>query len=536
MTRRLLMVLTLALSPALAQERERRDMPVLEIPEVTIVGRKVITLPFARKGEVIDVQIYEPQPPDTSLLRQRIAPELPRGMYLHPKDERSPWRFALSAEGGSYAARGLSGLVRYSELAWEGYSEISFAATDGHVPNTRASASTFNLGGQTFIVTDNDLLGLFRISGDLTVGSESYGMFVLRDTSTERSREQFTLYTSLSSADSRRSSIHFGLTIRSLSITDTEPGSRRAASTLSPTIRTSWSTQIGSVHWTNDMSYETSSLQYVRPQESPSVFTISSTARRSLSDAWLLHLGAKYQYGADSDGGTGNLFTPVALLRWQALPTTELSVFWEPSIRMMSYAEAFAENPYLVHEPVLRTPFSGVSGGFRFSHIAGQLSLSGQLTLKRTNDSPVHIVQDRTIQLQYAEATHVTLELNARMPLSDRLRASAFITAHDARDVATDRQLPMTPAIQLGARGEVELHLPATVWANVWFIGPRDVDFAGTTSLDGALLADIGVSSTIIPYSIVSLELSNLFGSPYTWWKGYPAPGRRFGLRVQASF
>jgi hypothetical protein len=531
-----MMILTLAVCPILAQEQERRDLPVLEIPEITIVGRKVITLPFARKGEVIEVQLYEAPPPDTSLLTQRIAPQLPRGIYLHSKEKRSPWRFALSAETGSYAARGLSGVVRYSELDWEGYAEVNFAATDGHAPNTRASASAFNLGGQTFIATDNDLLGLFRLSADVTVGSESYGMFVHRDTSTERSRQHFTLLTSLTSADARQSSFQLSLMIRSLSLTDTEPGSRHESSALSPTIRTSWSAQFGTVYSTIELSYETSSLQYARPQESPSVLTISSTARWSLAETWFLHLGGKYQYGADSEGGTGYLFSPVALLRWKPSPTTELSAFWEPSIRMISYVEALNENPYLVHEPVLRTPFSQISGGLGFSHIAGPLTLGGKLALERTKDTPVHIVQNRTIQLQYAEATHLTLELNARMSLSERLRTSAFLTAHDARDVVTDRQLPMTPALRLGARGELDLQLPATVWVNLRFIGPRDVDFTSSLSLDAAVLADIGISSTVIPYSIVALELSNLFGSPYQWWKGYTAPGRRFGLRVHTSF
>ena len=34
----------------------RTTMPSLELPEITIVGKKAITLPFARKGEIFDRQ------------------------------------------------------------------------------------------------------------------------------------------------------------------------------------------------------------------------------------------------------------------------------------------------------------------------------------------------------------------------------------------------------------------------------------------------------------------------------------------------
>ena len=43
------------------------DLSLL-FPEITIVGKKAITLPFARKGEIYDVNIYQAPPPDTLLL------------------------------------------------------------------------------------------------------------------------------------------------------------------------------------------------------------------------------------------------------------------------------------------------------------------------------------------------------------------------------------------------------------------------------------------------------------------------------------
>ena len=58
-------------------QTQRRDMPRLEIPEITIVGKKAITLPFARKGELFDVPIYDAPPPDSSLLLERPPVMMP---------------------------------------------------------------------------------------------------------------------------------------------------------------------------------------------------------------------------------------------------------------------------------------------------------------------------------------------------------------------------------------------------------------------------------------------------------------------------
>src|SRR5207249_363497 len=69
--------------PTTGQSTAVRDtvgaMPRLEIPEITIVGKKAITLPFARKGEIFDVNIYDAPPPDSSLLEDRPSIALPIG-------------------------------------------------------------------------------------------------------------------------------------------------------------------------------------------------------------------------------------------------------------------------------------------------------------------------------------------------------------------------------------------------------------------------------------------------------------------------
>ena len=79
-------VASLCPSPAGAQSQSndtlRQSMPKLEIPEITIIGKKAITLPFARKGEIFDVDIYKAPPPDSSLVGRN--PLLPLGLLPLP--------------------------------------------------------------------------------------------------------------------------------------------------------------------------------------------------------------------------------------------------------------------------------------------------------------------------------------------------------------------------------------------------------------------------------------------------------------------
>src|SRR5713226_4271677 len=73
--------------------KQKEEMPKLEIPEITIIGKKAITLPFARKGEIYDVDIYEAPQSDSSLLGQPPSMSLLKGSLPRYRQEEMPWRF-----------------------------------------------------------------------------------------------------------------------------------------------------------------------------------------------------------------------------------------------------------------------------------------------------------------------------------------------------------------------------------------------------------------------------------------------------------
>ena len=102
---------------AQVQERpEAKDtagLPRLEIPEITIVGKKAITLPFARKGEIYDVNVYEAPPPDTGLLGGRESVPLPRGTLSRYEEHQVPWRASVEGSFGSFSTGSVGGYFDY---------------------------------------------------------------------------------------------------------------------------------------------------------------------------------------------------------------------------------------------------------------------------------------------------------------------------------------------------------------------------------------------------------------------------------------
>ena len=93
-------------------------MPRLEIPEITIVGKKAITLPFARKGEIYDIDIYEVSPPDTSILESRPAMSFPIGSLPRYEEPLIPWHVSAEGSFGSFSTGHLRAYVDYKGKRW----------------------------------------------------------------------------------------------------------------------------------------------------------------------------------------------------------------------------------------------------------------------------------------------------------------------------------------------------------------------------------------------------------------------------------
>src|SRR5207247_800198 len=114
-------------SPVRSQEQQASPkdttgaLPRLEIPEITIVGKKAIALPFARKGEIFDVHLYEPPAPDTSLIGDRQTLSIPIGSLPRDEEHQQPWRASLEGSLGSFSTGKLLAYVDYATQRWGMY-------------------------------------------------------------------------------------------------------------------------------------------------------------------------------------------------------------------------------------------------------------------------------------------------------------------------------------------------------------------------------------------------------------------------------
>jgi hypothetical protein len=105
-----------------AQEQKKdqppQETPKLEIPEITIVGKKAITLPFARKGEIYDVNVYTLPPPDSSILGVPPSVSLLGGRLPRHENRDDPWRTSVDGALGSFGSGHVEGYLDYKGDIW----------------------------------------------------------------------------------------------------------------------------------------------------------------------------------------------------------------------------------------------------------------------------------------------------------------------------------------------------------------------------------------------------------------------------------
>lgn len=517
---------------AAGQEGEKKEMPRLDIPEITIVGKKAITLPFARKGEVLDIELFEAPAPDSSLLERRPYSSFAAGTLPRFRETMHPWRAYAEAGIGSFSTLSLNGAVSYSELEWGATAHAGFAATQGHVDRAKGSSLNLGVDGSAIVATDNDFLGRFRATGNLGFAAEEYGMFGIPDTA-DRTRRSLDLTAHVTSAEERGVGLSFGLGVHTLSIEDEGAGNPGKASAVSPVLSTSVSADVEAVRIVSMFRYESSSLAYGAPTEAPTLLDLSSTAQWKISEYVSAVLGAKYVHGTHSDGGSGTLFSPIAVVRWEPMSNISLSIWWEPEVRVASFANHSREIPYLIREPLLRHERKPIYGGVTAAYIGGMTSVEIRGSYAETRETPLALADSGVIQLGYAPTRQVKLDVSGSLRVSDQTRVYLGSIIQHARENGSSVQLPMTPSVELHARGEFSLPIPIKIWSSLNYVGSRNIDIAGTKSLSSYLLLNAGATSAIIPWALLSLDVENVLGKTYQWWSGYTAPGTRLTFRMQ---
>src|SRR5207245_3006151 len=130
-------------------------------PEITSVGKKAITLPFARRGQVYDVDVSEAPPADSSILGQPPSMSLLSGSLPRYEQREMPWRFSAEGSLGSFTTANARGYFDYKGQQWGIVGDGGLRTTQGHTRNASASAFLANAAFRSIVATDNELVNTF---------------------------------------------------------------------------------------------------------------------------------------------------------------------------------------------------------------------------------------------------------------------------------------------------------------------------------------------------------------------------------------
>ena len=517
-------------------QRDTTAMPRLEIPEITIVGKKAITLPFARKGEVYETGLYEASPPDTSLLEPRIAMSLPLGPLPRYDEPLIPWHFSAEGSIGSYSTGDLRIFGDYKGRRWGIYGNASLGTTGGHTDRAEGSSFDASITAHSLVKTDNSILKSFRVLGGIAMMFDKYGMFGLKDISVDRSRNNFALHAGLSSLEREKSAYDVSISADIWSILDRRTPADSSVTVMSPELKADYSVAISKFRFNAGLLYGGTSLNYDRTTESPSLLGLNAGIRWQATKKWSVELGGQLHDGSGSDGSGRTLLSPFAIARFEIDKDRQVSIWTKPGMRLNSYGTQSERNPYLIREIILQpesVPLN-IGGGFWFNGEILSIEVNGEFS--KISDKTVTVADSGYLRLTYVDAVQAAVNIHGTFtPVKyARLIFSGAIqpTYKEGQSV----QLPMIPLIQVATRGEISLPIPITMWMSLEYWSKQNINFNSTNDLASRFLVGLGASTTIIPRTVLSAEVDNLLGDQYEWWSRYGAPGITFRLNAKVNF
>lgn len=517
------------------QDTVKRELPKLEIPEITIVGKKAITLPFARKGELYDVDIYQAPMPDTTLLGTPPGVSLLTGSLPRYEHQLMPWRFSVEAVAGSFTTLGGHAYADYKAGRWGATGAAGFNRTNGHVANTSSSSLEADASIHSLFATDHSLLKTLKASFGVDFKHESYGMFGVPSPKLRRSKNLVGITGALGTVEREGTTIDLQFGTHFTSLTDTRMGNDSGVSVTSPEFLVAFGAPVHTIRLTSALRYTGSSLEYRSSSQSPSLLNLAIDGEWILNDHMQVTVGGVIANGSDSHGGERSLVMPAASVRWRADALSELRVWFRPELHFISYDDRLKDIPYLSREISLRPEHRPIVLGAAIAFHRDVISFEVRGTIVKSTEKAVPLADSGRIQLAYVEAFETGLAIEGTLSLVERTRVSFTGLLTSARESGASTQLPMVPVVDLNARGEFDLPLPATLWSNLRYLSPRNADLSGTRTLGSTVTLDAGASVGILARTSLSLEVRNLIDTKYELWEGYTAPGIQFNLNVKVN-
>ena len=556
--------------PAPVPDTARISMPAIELPEITIVGKKAITLPFARKGEIFDVNLYDAPAPDSAFLISRPELPLPVGEYTRLAERVSPWHASVGGGIGNLSTLSGNGFMGWTSGTWDMHLKGNYTFTNpgggpavpitGFVSTVAPGSATHAIVGagvHSIITTDNDLLKSIQLTlnGDLRHEAYSHypGQMILPPVpagsnlylrnSYDRSNNGASFGGGIGSVQRKGFVFSLSLSTKSSTVTDRLTGAGSgtlypcadsSASVSEPRMYSYVAFDVRRFRVGATLSYASASLSYSGPAQSPSLFSVTPALQWNITDRLSASAGISTGYGSGSGNGTYSLFLPAGSMRWDMDGYRELSIWWQPEMRLVSYDSLLRRDPWLNSQQVIRPERTPVNFGGAFSYTTKAMSLSLRGSYKQSSNTPVIHSLAGSMNVYYTDAVSASLDGEGMLSLMNGLRFTYGGTLQRVTPDSGDTQLPMTPSLTAYGRADYDMTiLPLNMFVRFDYSGKQNVDFSGSRTLDPYVLISSGASMPVYSRMVVSLDVFNLTGTSYSWWEGYGAPGAQFNLSIK---
>lgn len=527
---KLILILIFSNFCVLSQQDEKKELPKLDIPEITIVGKKAVTLPFAKKGEYTNIEYILPSNPDTSFIADKInllPVSIPSRKYHRFIDKISGF---FEGSFGSFSLLDFYGLLRHSDLFWDASIRAGFSSTSGHVKNS--DGNRFEIGGDygTLIFTDNDYIKNFRLQTSLDFFSDKYGIYGITDSSVTRNRHMFNLNLQATTTEFKPIAFSLGLGLSSLNLKDNSS----EISVFAPIFKIASSFNLFKLNFQSKFAFETSSLDYRRQVESPSAIQFSLITQNFLSQNIFTSIGLKYFYTTSSEGEFSKFIYPIAIMKILLTKDIKFSLWFEPDASNNSYISNILENPFLYREMKLRNAVSPVNFGTTFEYSQKFFSIETKISYSNVEDIMYPAVKNGIIQSEYADVERLKLDLNSTFQIYHNFNLYLNGIFNNTIDKNTRKQLVMLPDFKLQTKWELSLQFPLKLFLEFDYTGKRSVDEIKT--LKPYYLLGIGSRWNVIKNAVLGIDVENIFNTKLDYFYGYEAPGVTFKTKFQYNF
>ncbi|MEO5929776.1 MAG: hypothetical protein ABIR47_07580 [Candidatus Kapaibacterium sp.] len=530
----------LASAPLLAQ-----DLPPLDLNPVPVYGKRVVTLPKARKGEVIDTSLYQLPPTDVMLFGDRVSSLGGSGGALPGyREYEAPLKTSYEASLGSYLSPRAMVSAEYIRKKFDVAADLDYRGTAGHIDSAKASSLLIGARGSLLIGDGIEPLRGLRVAGGFQHLGDGYFLYGNTRTRFDRSRTGNSGSVMLKSEEEIPFSYRIAFQLDGMSVADTDVDTIRQATSTSPTLMVGLAGRIDS-SWgfSGGMQFSSTSLRYTAATNTPTFFSFHGDAEWHPSRSLFLTGGLVVASGDNSDSGSSSLIMPRLSLRYEASNVLSVFGWFAPELRAATYRDRIMAAPYVDRDIVLRperVPVRLAAGG-RLS-LEG-FTLEGRVFFERASNTPIVTALGLPGELHYDYIASRTIGgmVSSRFLITPRLTLDADAVIRSAVD-SLSRALPMIPAVDLRARADFSLNREIDLFGSLLVqTEERTVlsDSAATTGelrLPMRFLLGAGGSYKVLENLSVFAEITNLLASQYELWQNYSAP--RFEIRggVKGTF